>query len=169
MSPELPHPDHFHLDAAVGWLGLRNPAEALAELDRLRPSLAEHPAVLAVRFAALAECRRHAEALAVADRHTAAYPDDSQGWINRANACFWLDRAEDAHACAAAVVDRFATEWSLPYNLACYALKLGRPGEARRWLAEALRRGEKPRVLAAALSDPDLAPLHGELRERQAA
>lgn len=167
--PVLPPPDGHHLDAALGWLALQLPGEALAELDHLQPEHRRHAAVLAVRFAALVHARRHAEARAVATEHSRLHPADSQGWINLANAHFWLDDAAAAHACAAARVDAFPDDWALPYNLACYSVKLAQLDEARRWLAEALRRGPAADILASALADPDLAPLHAELRVRQAA
>lgn len=168
-KPVLPPPHHFHLDAALGWLGLRSPADALAELEQIGPEHQAEPVVLAVRFAALAEARRYAEARETAADHTRRHPRDSQGWINLANVHFWLADPQAAYACAAAQADAFPDEWSLPYNLACYCVKLDRAPEARRWLAEAMRRGPRAEVLNAALRDPDLAPLHAELRTGPAA
>lgn len=168
-KPVLPPPHHFHLDAALGWLGLRAPVDALAELDRIAPEHQAEPVVLAVRFAALAEARRYAEAREAAAEHTQRHPRDSQGWINLANVHFWLSDPQAAYDCATAQADAFPGEWSLPYNLACYCVKLERLPEARRWLAKAMSRGPRADVLAAALADPDLAPLHAELRAAPAA
>ncbi|MFN0069303.1 MAG: hypothetical protein ACKVYV_16905 [Limisphaerales bacterium] len=163
-TPKLPPPDSFHLDAALGWLGLSAPDEALADLDRIAPEHQSAAVALALRFAALSRLRRHADAREVAEGHTRRHPKDSQGWINLANVLFWLDDAQAAHDCAAAQVDAFPDEWSLPYNLACYSVKLDRIEDARRWLGEAVRRGRREVVHAAALRDADLAPLHAELR-----
>ena len=45
----LPPPDHQHLEAAGGWIGLRNYLDADEELEKVRPGLIAHPFVLELR------------------------------------------------------------------------------------------------------------------------
>jgi hypothetical protein len=48
----------LHLQAAVGWLELGNWLEADAELECIRPSLREHPDVLAARWQIYARAKK---------------------------------------------------------------------------------------------------------------
>ncbi|MBI4325365.1 MAG: tetratricopeptide repeat protein, partial [Chloroflexi bacterium] len=56
--------------------------------------------------------------------------------------------------------DKFAVEYLIPYNLACYSAQLGRLNEAKAWLERAFQvSGHAAQVKLAALHDPDLEPL----------
>ena len=166
MSEGLPHPDHFHVNAAQGWLGLGNPVEALAELDRIAPALQDHGAVLELRFIALANAKRFAPALALAERQIAAAPDEPQGWINRGNVLFWLARYAEAHRSVTGVLERFPDQWTLRYNLACYCIKLERLDEAKEWYEAAAKTAAAAELTSLALNDPDLDELKDWVRSR---
>ena len=49
------------------------------------------------------------------------------------------------------------------YNLACYACKLGSPGECLDFLKEAVKRDERYKLMA--MEDEDLAEIRDALRE----
>jgi len=61
--------------------------------------------------------------------------------------------------------ETFPGEPTIPYNLSCYACQLQRLAEARTWLRRAFQLGDKDKLKAMALADPDLQPLWEEIRE----
>jgi hypothetical protein len=62
------------------------------------------------------------------------------------------------------VIDKFSTNATMRYNLACYECQLGDLDQARAWLEKAYRLGERAEMQAMALEDPDLKPLWEEIR-----
>jgi predicted Zn-dependent protease len=166
MAEELPHPDHFHISAAQGWLGLGNPAEALVELDHIRAESQENVGVLELRFMASAQAKRFDEALTVAGRQIAAHPAEAQGWINRGNVLFWLARYPEAHQSVVSVLDQFPDQWTLRYNLACYCIKLERLAEAKEWYEDAAKTADLAELSVLALNDPDMVELKDWVRKR---
>ena len=166
MAEGLSYPDHFHVNAAQGWLGLGNAMEALAELEKIDPRRRDHPAVQELRFMAFAQAKRFEEALAAAERQIVTHPAEAQGWINRGNALFWLARYEQAHQSVTAVLDQFPEQWTLRYNLACYCIKLERLDEAKHWYEAAAEHANHVELTALALNDPDMAELKDWVRNR---
>lgn len=164
MSEALPHPDHFFLRAARGWLELGNHREAEAELAQVRPEFAAHPDVLEARFQSLVGQRRHAEALGIARQQVAVDAVDHRGHLNLGNALFWLEQPEAACDAVTAVLDRFPAISALPYNLACYCVRMGRLDQARAWLDRSFASGRRENIIAYALTDPDLEALWEYLR-----
>lgn len=163
---KLEPPDAFALSAALGWLELGNPAEALAELEHVTPANRSHPGVLEVRWVVLAELKRWEQALAAATEMVRVAPDNASGWLHRAYALRrvpngGLSQAWDALLPAA---DKFKQESIIPYNLACYACQLQRLEEARAWLQRAMKTGKASEVKRMALADDDLKPLWPEIR-----
>jgi tetratricopeptide (TPR) repeat protein len=168
MSEGLPHPDHFHVNAAQGWLGLGNPDEALVELDRIRAESQDHVGVLELRFMAEVQAKRFEQALAVAERQIVTHPDEAQGWINRGNVLFWLARYPEAHQSVTGILDQFPDQWTLRYNLACYCIKLERLDEAKEWYQAAAKTADSAELAALALNDPDMDELKDWVRSRPA-
>jgi len=123
---------------------------------------------LEVRFQVLARHRKYAPALELADQQVAEYPADFRGHMNRGNALFWLDRAQQAIEAVSSILDQHPKVAALPYNLACYWMKLGRAGEAIRWLECSMEIGHRKGVLEHALADPDLRLIWEYIRELQA-
>jgi tetratricopeptide (TPR) repeat protein len=163
---ELGPPDTHHLSAAFGWMELGNPAEAKAELAKLSPGLAEHPDVLEVTWAIHAAAKDWTEALCTAERLIRLAPNEAASWLHfsyamRRAASGGLEAAWHALLPAA---ERFPTEVTIPYNLACYACQLEQLEEARRWLQRAVALSSKARIKGMALADSDLRPLWSEIK-----
>jgi predicted Zn-dependent protease len=155
----LEPPDSLYLRAAEGWLDLGNAVEARAEVERIRTRLRGHPDVLEVRWQICARTKHWECALGLARTITEQAPEQSNGWINFAFALHELQRTQEAWDHLFAVAERFPTEPTVAYNLACYGAQLGRLWEAEQWLKQAFKVGE-PRVLKPlALADVDLKPL----------
>lgn len=96
MNLELPHHDCFHLDAAVGWLGLDNWREANNELDQIAPSMRAHPDVLRIRWAVCAEADQWESAFEIAQSLVANFPEDREALYNLAVCCCKLGKLKDA-------------------------------------------------------------------------
>lgn len=165
MQPLEP-PSLHHLSAALGWLELGNPAEALAELDRIESPWQDHADVLEARWMIHVERREWAAALESARLLTERAPERASGWLHRSYALRRVAGGglEAAWQVLSAVADRFPKEPIVPFNLACYACQLGRREEALQWLQRALTAGGKDRIRPMALADPDLEPLWESIR-----
>ena len=165
---ELTAPDLHHLKAAVGWLELGNPAEALAELDAMSEALQQHMDVLEARWLALAQLQRWEAAAKTGRALIAAAPERPVGWLHHAYA---LRRATTGGLLAAfnalsPVAGKFPKEPTIPYNLACYTCQMQRDAtETMAWLQQAIAAGKRKEIIAMALKDPDLEPLHAEIEK----
>lgn len=144
-------------------------AEAEAELRNIRPQYSGCPDVLEVRFQVLARRQSFGEALAIAEQQVADFPLDFRGHMNRGNALFWLDRSQEAIDSVMAILEAHPKVAALPYNLACYWMKLDQAVEAVRWLETAMRVGQRKGVIQHALADPDLRLIWDYLRKLDAA
>jgi len=162
---KLEPPDAFGLSAALGWLELGNPTEALIELDRLTPANRSHAGVLEVRFAVLAELKDWTQAFVAANELVRVVPDSASGWLHRAYALRRVPNGGLAPAWDALLpaADMFKNESIIPFNLACYACQLNRLEEARLWFQRALKIGERSEIKRMALADDDLKPLWPEI------
>jgi hypothetical protein len=155
-------PPHSHIvSAAEGWLGLDNPTEAKAELDRLPGRLQKHPQVLELRWAIAAYERDWAAGLEIARAHVKAAPELISGWIHQA---YSVRRVEGGGLQAAwdalfPAMAKFPEDSLVPYNLACYACQLQQPDKARVLLARAMALGGPGQIKRMALNDSDLKPL----------
>lgn len=161
----LEPPDTFYLSAAIGWLELGCPEEALMELGGLSAGSRQHPDALEVGWMVQARLEDWGAALAVARELVAGSPDRANGWLHQSYA---LRRApggglRPAFDLLSGVVERFPKEPTIPYNLACYACQLGWLDVARGWLARAMEVGKRERILEMALGDRDLELLWPEL------
>jgi len=159
-------PDSRTLSAALGWLELGNPREALAELDTISPENHLHPAVLEVRWAVFAELKQWDRALEIANELVRILPGKAGGWLHRAYALRrapggGLPQAWDALLPAA---EKFPKQLLIAFNLACYACQMEKYDEARRWLKHASEIGDDTKVKEMALADSDLEPLWPEIR-----
>lgn len=76
--------DQRFIDAAEGWLGLGNPAEANDELERITPKMRAHPKVLCVRWKIYAEAKKWEQAAEIAKIISEISPDVPFGFIHMA-------------------------------------------------------------------------------------
>lgn len=165
MSEAVPAPEIFHVNAAVGWLELGNPAEAQTELNQVSEEYAGHPEVLEVQWQIFARKNDWHPALPIAQTICNVAPERPQGWLHLAVSLYRLNKTEDAWNLLLPMAARFPKSWVIPYDLACYACQLGRVEEGRVWLRRAFKLGHPPEVQALALQDPDLTVLWPEIAE----
>lgn len=163
---ELEPSDRHAFLAAVGWLELKNHAEAKAELGGLGPKLQMHPDVLELMFMIHSGETDWSSALEAARALVNAAPDRASGWLHQAYA---LRRVSDGGLKAAweallPIADRFPEEPIVPYNLSCYACQMDRLDEAREWLRRAVSGGSKAGIKKLAMADEDLEPLWAEVK-----
>ena len=159
----LPPPECFHASAAVGWLELGNTGEARAELELLNSKSREHPDALEVGWKILAAEDNWTEALACAEKLVHLAPDRASTWISLAFALHELKRTKDAFDQLRSVADRFADNFVIPYNLACYQCRMGNMADAWQWLQQAVKAADPGTIREMALEDPDLTPLRSEV------
>src|SRR5437867_9680706 len=164
---KLEPPDTHHLQAAIGWLELGNPAEAGEEIARLRAEALDHPDVLEVRWAICAAGPSWEAALAVAEKLVEVAPERCSGWVQRAYALRRVKHGglQLAWAALRPAFDKFPKASVIPYNLACYAAQFGRLDEAWDWLHKAMEAaGDVSKIKERALADADLQPLWDRIR-----
>jgi predicted Zn-dependent protease len=161
---DLPLPDHRHLEAAEGWLGLGSWREASDELGQIQPQFRAHPSVLEMGYKIHAEAKHWELALAVAREVSALLPDELWGHFYTAFALHELKRTQAAHDTLIAVAAKYPADYLLRYNLACYACQLGRREAALQWLKQAMALAGKNDLRPSALADRDLEPLWAQIR-----
>lgn len=165
-QPAIPlePPDSHYLLAALGWLELGNPGEALVELDGITANFTRHPDVLDTRWQILARQENWRACVETAATMILQLPENPLGWIHRSYALHEMKRTREARDNLLPVVDRFPEEFLIRYNLACYECQLTRLDEARSWLRKAIKVGGKKDIRAMALQDSDLQPLWPEIK-----
>ena len=98
-------------------------------------------------------------AIDIAARQIESDPEDPQGWVNLSYALHRLKRTTEARDSLLRVVDAFAFNANMRYDLARYECQLGRLEQAKAWLEEAFALGDARDMKRVALDDPDLRPL----------
>jgi len=157
--------DIRHLEAAQGWLGLRNWREAKVELTNIPEKLQSHPDVLQVRWAIHAAAKEWEPAVEVAEAFRQAKPDSPFGFVHLAYALHEMKRTQEAQDVLLPVLDKFRDEFIIRYNLACYACQLGDGEGAWRWLEKSMALSNPDEVKRMALNDPDLEPLRTRIKK----
>lgn len=163
---DLEPPDIHHFNAAQGWLGLNNPGDAQAELDKISQASQAHLAVMELRWQVHAKANRWQEAIETARAITAIFPTAAFGWIHLSYALHELKRTAEAYNSLFNVVDKFPNEWLMRYNMACYAVQLGQLKEGKEWLNYAYKVGDKNEIDELVATDLDLEPLR-QLEKRR--
>ena len=167
LKRALQPPDSFYFDAAVGWVELGNPREALNELAHILPEHARDPQVLELQWQIYARLENWDHSLPVAQTFCHVAPTLEQGWLHQAVSLYRLKRTEEAWNLLLPMAERFPRSWVIPYDLACYACQLNRLDEGRVWLQKAFLLGDPREVKILALSDPDLQVLWPEIESSQ--
>lgn len=163
MPKALPHPDCFYLNAAVGWLELGNPSEALMELAQISASSVFNPQVLETKWQILARLERWEHSLPVARTFCVVAPGLPQGWLHQAVSLYRLNRTQEAWTLLLPMAEKFPKSWVIPYDLSCYACQLDLLDDARGWLRKAFSMGDSKEVKGLALADTDLERLWPEI------
>jgi hypothetical protein len=163
----LPPPYCHFLDAAVGWLELSNPGEALEELKHISADFLNDPQVLEIKWQIFARTDDWDKSLPVAEAFCAVAPGLPQGWLHQAVSLYRLNRTQDAWNLLLPLAKKFPRSWIIPYDLACYACQLGQVEEGRQWLRKAFRLGDPSEVKSISLADPDLKVLWTEIESSQ--
>jgi predicted Zn-dependent protease len=161
--------DIHHLRAAEGWLELGSEAEALSELENISPAESHHPAVLELRFQILARKNQWDACREIAGMITKQLPNFAGGWLHLAYATRRSTGGSEQAAfdLLQPASERFPTEPTIPYNLACYVCQLGNLAEARKWLKRAFAIGDQKAIKLMALADADLKPLWEEIPQME--
>jgi tetratricopeptide (TPR) repeat protein len=168
MTDELEWPDVRHLEAAEGWLGLGDVAEAKLELDAIPEPKHANPAVLQVRYLICARERQWAVCVGLAESIVRLEPKAPFGWIHRSYALHELKRTREALDQLLPAAKRFPKDATLRYNLACYECVLGNLEQAKQRLLETFKIAVTENCLeeyrSTAAEDADLKPLWEFLR-----
>jgi tetratricopeptide (TPR) repeat protein len=154
----LDPPDNHHLNAAIGWIGLGNYADANEELEKIAPVFRAHPDVLEVRCQIYAHAKKWSECVDITEAIIKLDANRADAWINRSFALHEMGQTDGAHDQLLPVGDKFPGVWTIPYNLACYCAQLGKLDESREWFKKAIAIDEHT-VRRTAIDDPDLIPL----------
>src|SRR5947209_632511 len=96
LNKKLAPPDCHFVDAAIGWLELGSPSEALNELSRVSDRVQREPLVLETRWQILARTERWQESLPVAQMFCEATPGVPQPWLHQAVSLYRLSRTQEA-------------------------------------------------------------------------
>ena len=162
MKPLKP-PDNFFVQGARGWLELGNVNEAKSELEKVRARNREHPDVLEVLWEISARAGDWDRCVELGTGLVKAAPARLQSYIHRAYALHRVKRTQEAWDVLFPVAEKFPTDPTIKYNLACYATQLGRLWEGEQWLKLAFTTGNEKELRSLAVQDPDLKPLWGKL------
>ena len=161
-KPEsLPEDVAWKLQRADGFMDLRMPGRARAELDAIPPPHRESAPYRMLVLRLAMEEQRWADAAGLARGLRDSQPDDPGHWVQWAYAVRRAENIESARGILTEARGRFPKVAVIPYNLACYACQLGDLATARECLQQAFKLGPHYRQLA--LEDSDLEPLWREL------
>ncbi len=160
----LQYPDLLYLEAAKGWIILGDLREANRELDRIVLPQQKHADVLEVRFAIYSKARKWVVCMELAAAMLDLAPERPTAWINSARTLHEMKQTQDAWNALFAVRERFPKVAAIPYNLACYACKLGRLDDSRKWLRKAVALGGD-QFKRMALTESDLEPLWEQIKQ----
>jgi tetratricopeptide (TPR) repeat protein len=176
MKPLQP-PDSHHLKAAQGWLELGNQIEANEELEQITPELRHHPAVLELRWAIYYAAKKWDVCSDIARSLVELAPDRADYWRNRAASVHFMGRSKEAYDLLFPALEKFPDDWSIHYDMACYACVLGNLKEAwtrlekaldlsdliqfSKWEPKKISNAKSVKLLA--LEDPDLEQLWTEI------
>ncbi len=151
-------PDSHHLRAAMGWFEAGRHLDAHTELEKISPEKRIHPDVLQMRWHLHSQTERWDACLETASAQIKHFPNRPEGWIHQSIALHNLNRTGEAFVALLAVCEKFPANWKVPYNLACFCVRLRRPEEAKSWLRQAMQIDQDSVRLAGRI-DPDLKPL----------
>ena len=165
IPANIPPPDSLHLSSATGWLQLGNPGEALADLAKVSAEHRGHHEVLHLEWHIHARNKDWERCAEIGGTMVDLHPDDPSGWINQANALFYLKRGREAFDRLEPIRSRFPKNEAIPYNLSCYACQFGDLMLALHWFQAAEEVGDPEKIREVALMDPDLEPIWDQIKD----
>lgn len=167
MNPvlkDLPSPDCHYLSAALGWAGLGNLEEAEAELDKVSKDNRRNRDILSLIWDIKGKNNKWEQSVNIAEELIAVEPEIPDGWIYRSFSLHELQRTDEAWENLIMVADRFNDNWTIPYNLACYACQLDQLADAQEWIVRAMKIEGVETIRERSMEDPDLTPLQDIIR-----
>jgi len=165
MIADMTDRDLHCLRAAQGWAELGNYDEAAVELEGITAALRSHPEALVVSWKICAHVKQWPACVEIGEAIVQLAPQKVFGWIHRSFALHELKRTREAFDLLLPAVEKYPKEWTIPYNLACYACQLGELKEAWSWLEKAIDLAGESDIRPQALSDPDLGPMWGDITD----
>ena len=179
MNSLEPPESHF-LAAAQGWLELGRQTEAKSECENISMGFRNHPDVLEVLWNIHYLEQDWAACVLVGSASVEAAPDRPLAWRHRSASLHFFGETRSAYEKLLPALEEFPDEWSIRYDIACYACSLGNQNEARCQLKIAVELGDRFQnafkfvnanapaetvcVKQMALSDPDLQSLWHEIK-----
>ena len=155
-------PTQRHLEYVQGYLTLGLVEEAAAELERVPGKDRTSDEVLELSIDVYSTQKRWDLAVTAAQIYARQNRDEPKGWISWAYALRRLKSIPEAEAVLLEGEKHVGSTCALiHYNLACYRCQLGDKIGALNRLTTACRM--EPQWKAAALADPDLAPIKEEI------
>lgn len=152
---------HRRLLAASGFCELGLFQEAVEELEALPVEVRETRGVLVIWLAVYEGWQKWAEASAVAMRLAEEEPEESNWQIAWAYAIRRSQGLASARDILLQASEKFPNCATIQFNLACYDAQLGRLGEARKRLRQAIQIDREFEGFAR--TDPDLEPIRDEV------
>ena len=162
---DIPPPDNLHLSSATGWLQLGNPTEALADLGKVSAEHREHHEVLHLEWHIHAQNKDWESCVEIGRVMVNLHPHDIAGWINQANALFYLKRGQEAFELLESVREKHPKNEAIPYNLSCYACQFGDLTLAMDCYQAAEQVGDREKIREVALQDPDMEPIWDQITD----
>lgn len=145
------------LEAAEGYLYLRMPHEALAELNRVEPRERNRPSVMRGRVRVLLHLKRWQDAESLSSKGRELHPDETEFVVQRAFALHQLRKINEPVEALSVAPEWLRRTGILHYNLACYEAQLGDLTTARQCIDTAFQLNAAFKKNAR--RDPDLAGL----------
>ena len=146
-----------HLRAAIGFIELGMPEDAVFEIENLPPEDKNRRDVLELRLEIYREAKAWSLMEVVARELWKRHPEEPDYWTNLAWAVRRLDSLVVARDILLVAVERFPSDAMTHFNLGCYACQLGDIGQAKTRVGKAIELDAKFKLLA--LDDADLEAL----------
>jgi tetratricopeptide (TPR) repeat protein len=160
---KLPEKVRWHIERSDGYIDLKMPQRAEAELDQVPPANRDNAGYRRTALRMAFEKKDWVAAADLARILRQQFPGDPGYWIQLAYALRRVAGLESARTVLQEASVRFPKLAVIPFNMACYECRLGRNEEARRLLDRALEL--EPTYRETALEDEDLQPLWDDLAE----
>jgi tetratricopeptide (TPR) repeat protein len=150
------------VQAAEGWLELKNYQEAHLELDRVSAENSSHPEVLALRCRIHEATREWEDLLDSSKSLSALAPKCLVAWLGQGRALHELGKTHQAYHLLVDVVELFPGNQTIRYDIACYAAQRGLVHESLEWLRSVFESDGDYFYRGKALRDQMLLPLWKE-------